>query len=587
MIGPVSGTGRAMMASLQQAMAKGMPPDQAIQYVKTMAMQGVAPLADLYAMMNQFQRLKQQKVTAPQTPPTIKDELNMQEQQAAAMGQGLGAVNAGTMEEPQFAGGGIVAFSRGGNEGLEDIDFTKMTTEQLQTLASGEDRELASAAYDEYLRRTGYVDPSEYIDKYVEAVKAGIPQGGIFKFDSRKFPSYMYDEEGKVRRGEITAGIGGLKEVPSSRTMVRQLSPETPERFTETQARFAETLATPTAPVATQSAVPTTAETSPMNFDAMASRARLGVPQDAGFGAVSTGAGAGARTGAETGAGTGTRSGTGAGRTSTGRTSADPLDKLREEFGGSEEEYVRSGLSKQEELERRLGVGQYGEARKAREAQLAELDKRTEKQIKEDRRLDQAEFFFNIAAAASQPGSTFISSLAKAGPGFAKASRATTERLRELQSRAQEARIKLLEADELRKEGYAKEAQKRFEEGRQDLIKYGFEIYKSDKNIQGQLDVARTYAGRADNKLAITGLRGNQRLQELAVRGAQKRVQDARKALGNPMVQLMPEDRAKAEAELAAAETELAQLQSMGAVESAGVPGGTYTGPYSTSGWER
>jgi len=43
MIGPVSGTGRAMMASLQQAIQKGMPPDQAIQYVKSMATQGVAP----------------------------------------------------------------------------------------------------------------------------------------------------------------------------------------------------------------------------------------------------------------------------------------------------------------------------------------------------------------------------------------------------------------------------------------------------------------------------------------------------------------------------------------------------------------
>ena len=35
MIGPVSGTGRAMMASLQQAIQKGMPPDQAVQYVKS------------------------------------------------------------------------------------------------------------------------------------------------------------------------------------------------------------------------------------------------------------------------------------------------------------------------------------------------------------------------------------------------------------------------------------------------------------------------------------------------------------------------------------------------------------------------
>jgi hypothetical protein len=122
-----------MMASLQQAMQKGMPPDQAIQYVKSMATQGVAPLTDLYSMMNQFQRLKQQQAQAPQTPPTIRDQLNMaaqqqqmqsqgniQQMQAPApagqpMDRGLGAIDAGRMEYPQFAGGGMVALAGGGD----------------------------------------------------------------------------------------------------------------------------------------------------------------------------------------------------------------------------------------------------------------------------------------------------------------------------------------------------------------------------------------------------------------------------------------------------------------------------------------
>ena len=126
MIGPVSGTGRTMMASLQQAIQKGMPPDQAIQYVKSMATQGVAPLTDLYAMMNQFQRLKQQPVQAPQTPPTIRDQLNMAEQQQAqqqmAMQQGLGGMPAPAMEQAQFAGGGIVAFVNGGGANSQSSD---------------------------------------------------------------------------------------------------------------------------------------------------------------------------------------------------------------------------------------------------------------------------------------------------------------------------------------------------------------------------------------------------------------------------------------------------------------------------------
>jgi hypothetical protein len=138
MIGPVSNTGRAMMASLQQAMQKGMPPDQAIQYVKSMAVEGVAPLTDLYAMMNQFQRLKQQQVKPPQNPPTIKDQLNMLDQQSGIasvqpqgpapemMDRGLGAIDAGSMNSAQYAGGfagggSVVALAQGGDFDIEDI----------------------------------------------------------------------------------------------------------------------------------------------------------------------------------------------------------------------------------------------------------------------------------------------------------------------------------------------------------------------------------------------------------------------------------------------------------------------------------
>jgi len=160
MIGPVSGTGRAMMASLQQAMAKGMPPDQAIQYVKSMATQGVAPLADLYAMMNQFQRLKQQKAQAPQTPPTIKDQLEAMDRQGVdpsmlqampqgqqgqqatqmpqgrpQMEQGLGGLDAGSMERAQFAGGGIVAFAEGGFNVPEIYERAKPAGGQFDALA--------------------------------------------------------------------------------------------------------------------------------------------------------------------------------------------------------------------------------------------------------------------------------------------------------------------------------------------------------------------------------------------------------------------------------------------------------------------
>jgi hypothetical protein len=97
-----------------------------------MATQGVAPLTDLYAMMNQFQRMKQQPVQAPQTPPTIRDQLNMAEQQQMAMQQGLGGLPAPAMEQAQFAGGGIVAFDEGGPVGDVESEITRLE-EALRT----------------------------------------------------------------------------------------------------------------------------------------------------------------------------------------------------------------------------------------------------------------------------------------------------------------------------------------------------------------------------------------------------------------------------------------------------------------------
>lgn len=129
MIGPTSETGQAMLQSLTQQINQGMPVDQAIQYVKSQAAVGVAPLVDLYALLNQFQRMKQ----PPQQPPmggTIKQQLDSLEMmnrglgapmqaspnQSQMMAQGLGGLNAGAMENPGFAGGGVVAFAEGSVE---------------------------------------------------------------------------------------------------------------------------------------------------------------------------------------------------------------------------------------------------------------------------------------------------------------------------------------------------------------------------------------------------------------------------------------------------------------------------------------
>lgn len=130
MIGPVSEVGKTMLSSLQGAMAKGMPVDQAIQYVKSQAATGVAPLVDLYALLKQFERLKQQPAENPQGG-TLKEQLNNLESSIVRGQQGLGGIqprttlppetqgiaslDAGSMENPQgFNTGGIVAFAKGG-----------------------------------------------------------------------------------------------------------------------------------------------------------------------------------------------------------------------------------------------------------------------------------------------------------------------------------------------------------------------------------------------------------------------------------------------------------------------------------------
>jgi hypothetical protein len=163
MIGPVSETGKTMLSSLQGAMAKGMPVDQAITYVKSMAQQGVAPLVDLYALLKQFERMKQPPTQAPQGG-NLKDQLNnLESSLVGGLGgmppramppspemppemQGLASLDAGAMENPQgFNMGGIVAFAEGGKP-----EAPKSITPQLYTLPKSYE-ELAQQAMREQM----------------------------------------------------------------------------------------------------------------------------------------------------------------------------------------------------------------------------------------------------------------------------------------------------------------------------------------------------------------------------------------------------------------------------------------------------
>lgn len=142
MITPASETGRNMLKSLLDATGKGMPVDQAIQYVKSQAATGVAPLVDLYALLKQFERMKQPPAQNPMGG-NLKEQLNnlestitrgqgeMKMQGVPAQMGGLASLDAGKMENPGFYGGGVVALAEGGDP---ETAKPKSITPELYTL---------------------------------------------------------------------------------------------------------------------------------------------------------------------------------------------------------------------------------------------------------------------------------------------------------------------------------------------------------------------------------------------------------------------------------------------------------------------
>lgn len=294
-MGPVSNVGRSMMASLQQAMSQGMPVDQAVAYVKGMAQQGVAPLVDLYAMMNQFKRL-QQPPAQPAPQGTVRDQIAQQAQQAEQqqmMQQGLGGLPAPVMDEAQYAGGGIVAFAE----------------------------------------------------------------------------------------GDLVGGIPKFKD---------------PTQF--------------------------------LNFAAQQ------IPG----------------------------------------------------FGMSEEQLIEQ----REAQRKKYGLGKYSELYKTTEEQIGKMEQESAQEAKRMKGLDRAEFFFNIAAEAAKPGGTLMQSIAQAGAGYSKQSKETNQRLRLLQKEAQQARMKLLEAEELRREGDINAANKIRSEAMNETLNVGMKIYEQSEQTKRNIRTA-------------------------------------------------------------------------------------------------
>jgi len=386
MFGPVSGTGRAMMSSLQQAMAKGMPPDQAIQYVKSMATQGVAPLADLYAMMNQFQRLKQPQAQAPQTPPTIKDQLNMAEQQMQAqqggiagmqaqapapqpMDRGLGAIDAGRMEYPQFAGGGVVALAQGGDLDQQLKAEVQRILRKSPMTRTEEENELLRQAGEELSSR----EMGE--DSGIAALNKALSGPFI-----REMFGMPYASEAEIAKG----GGAAMNERMLRALGANQVTPQGPPPAAQA------------APA--QSAVPTGTAISPFgSFDQAAAAGRVDpfgrqVQQESAPAPVSaapraTGGGS---------AGMGSR-----------------LAQMRKEVEGRKFEEIADTFSPEE--------------KKRIEKAISGLS--AEKQ--DAARMAMAEAGFRMAAAASRPGASFLGSLSEGAVGGMQQYRAAQKELRQ------------------------------------------------------------------------------------------------------------------------------------------------------------
>ena len=424
MIGPVSGTGRAMMASLQGAMAKGMPADQAIQYVKSMATQGVAPLTDLYAMMNQFQRLKQQKVEPPQTPPTIKDQLDALDQQqqmpqqggiaqlqaappqGQPMDRGLGAIDAGLMEYPKFANGGVVALAEGGGLDVEGI-YSRGKPEGYDRFGDLEMSMFTKKAGVEDLARLFAMALSRNDFDTASRLEPFLLQKGISQ-----------SELGEIRK-QTARGVRGVKEsaVPDRAALEAQ--------FLTGQSPYAPNAAPPPVTEAPPPAPP--APVVERRAPVMAAPAATAPPPK-----------------------------------------EDKTDDYYKELRDFRQ---REGL---------------GAAREEMRQFLTSEEKRLEKAYGEDRRMAFADVGFKMAAAASRPGATFLGAMAEGAMNGTQALRAINKEIADNRRLLKQTSIKLKEAEELEKEGDYKAAIGRYKDARQEELKL-YELDEGLKNDRAKI----------------------------------------------------------------------------------------------------
>jgi hypothetical protein len=471
MLGPVSGTGRAMMASLQQAMSNGMPPDQAVQYVKSMATQGVAPLTDLYAMMNQFQRLKQQPVQAPQTPPTIRDQLNMAEQQQMAMQQGLGGLPAPSMEQAQFAGGGIVAFDEGGSveSYYQNLDPLRASSEDREVLRILKKGPAARTSQDNaILREVGFkLSQEEPASEDGIIGRANRALGILREPFIRGEMATLSDEELAKAGGtgaineRIYRGLGGSRYVAPT---AAQTAVPAPAASVAAQTSPFSTLPTDINPFSQAGR----AERQALNFmEGARSRPEVAdVRKNLSSTAVSTAPRV----------------------TAVAPAAAAPAQLTREDMESREYDRRRA-------FREREGLGA---AREEMRSFLTDEGNKLAEQFGKDRMLAFAEAGFKMAAAASRPGATFLGAMSEGAISGTQALRGLQKEMNANRRGLRESMLKLREAEELEKMGDFDKAAQVAQQARTEM----FQRQQHDDKIR--VDLA-TIAASVENSRRSSG----------------------------------------------------------------------------------
>jgi hypothetical protein len=266
MISPFNPIVNAMMASYQQAMSKGMPPDQAAVYVKSLAQQDIAPFVDLPALLKQVQQLKQTPVQRPQTPNVRQQVESLSQAMRPSRGlsairpdamsrapavdpmmRGLGAVDAGAMENPRgFNAGGIVAFAGEDNKQLVQ-DQPTITAANLPKPRSTEDiykyyADIMGQGYVPAFKK--YEDEAEQIEKemgigeYAESLAQEAEL--LDKQEKRSLEELMQDKEGSRRQeaADIAKAASGSRSLLEAMSKARSPAVER-ERELEKEIRKA------------------------------------------------------------------------------------------------------------------------------------------------------------------------------------------------------------------------------------------------------------------------------------------------------------------------------------------------------------